>query len=159
AGGGRSVSLYSRPHQRSDIRVAKGGACQESCDPQSGETSSDAGGLLMLLRRPLVTAMVGSLLCSGALAAQTSVYAPLGSLDGSLMAGTSAPYASRAVKSADRPSPPGAWPRDVELLTDALLRKHARLLKRNPVCARDASACGRELIIRRYATNSAQLRG
>lgn len=85
---------------------------------------------------------------------QVSVYRPLGA------AGVEPAYdrwnaARRALASSSpesRPNLPGLRSRGVEILTDAMLRKHPRLLKSNPARAR-------ELILRRYSNSLPQLRG
>lgn len=51
-----------------------------------------------------------------------------------------------------RPQLPGLRSRSVEILTDAMLRKHPQLLKYD-------AARARELILRRYSSNLGQLRG
>ena len=62
---------------------------------------------------------------------------------------------SRSINPAARPQLAGQWPKDVELLQDALLRKHGKLLGGSPSKAR-------QLILDRYSMSSqsaARLRG
>ncbi len=62
---------------------------------------------------------------------------------------------SRRINPAARPYLAGHWPRDVELLEDALLRKHGRMLG-------ESNSKARHLILRRYVRSpesAAQLRG
>jgi len=113
------------------------------------------------MRLSLIGSVVFVAILTSALLGQSATYAPLGAwVDPNIEAVTRweterQVYIQRiqqAVNSDARPLLPGLRPRSLEMLQDAILRKHPRML-------RGSYKAARQMIIRRYANNMPQLRG
>ena len=110
-------------------------------------------------RRPLTATFSWFVLISLSAAAQAgpSVYTPLRDWQEPRIAVDSARPTPRdraviTMRAGARPSFVGTQSRSVDILQDALLRKHPKLLRNSPQLAR-------ELIVRRFANNRPQLYG